>query len=296
MTLTPQDIHAQQFHVRLRGFDMAEVDAFLEKVAEEMQGLVEENSHLKDQIVEMKGSLKEYKGQERTFQNAFLSAQKIADDLVERSRQESEERLAQARREAEEIEAAAVSRAQDLERRTHQELQDTWDEIERLQGLRSQVREELRALLERTLSGLDQAFTTPAGPSRPAPAATAAATPPGAAAAAAHRRALATEDRDLYERIELPDELDAALVPGPQPAAIAPEPGLAPEPAVLNGPAVEAEEEGGEALPGLGDLEDEFLFPSRDPLEREPQPVVSLEEEVRRPPAIERPSSLRRGR
>ena len=37
MTITPQDIQSKQFHVRMRGFDVDEVDKFLEKVAEEME-------------------------------------------------------------------------------------------------------------------------------------------------------------------------------------------------------------------------------------------------------------------
>jgi DivIVA domain-containing protein len=53
MNITPQDILEQEFHVRFRGFDMAEVDAFLEKVAEGFSKILEENRLLSEQAAEL---------------------------------------------------------------------------------------------------------------------------------------------------------------------------------------------------------------------------------------------------
>ena len=39
MTLTPLDIQEQQFRVKFRGFDVAEVDTFLERVANAFEAL-----------------------------------------------------------------------------------------------------------------------------------------------------------------------------------------------------------------------------------------------------------------
>jgi len=50
MILTAQDIQSQQFHVRFRGFDVEEVDDFLEKIATAFQTVSEENHKLKDRL------------------------------------------------------------------------------------------------------------------------------------------------------------------------------------------------------------------------------------------------------
>ncbi len=48
--LTPENIQNQQFHVRFRGFDVDEVDAFLEKVAENYLVLIKDNEKLKEKL------------------------------------------------------------------------------------------------------------------------------------------------------------------------------------------------------------------------------------------------------
>ena len=50
MSLTAEDIQTQQFHVRFRGFDVDEVDAFLERVAENFVLLKDEKRQLKEQV------------------------------------------------------------------------------------------------------------------------------------------------------------------------------------------------------------------------------------------------------
>jgi DivIVA domain-containing protein len=50
MTITPQDIIDKEFRVKFRGFDMVEVDTFLEDVAEIFFKLTEENTLLNEKI------------------------------------------------------------------------------------------------------------------------------------------------------------------------------------------------------------------------------------------------------
>ena len=51
MKITPQDIIDKEFRVKFRGFDMAEVDTFLEEVAESFFKLTEENTLLNEKIL-----------------------------------------------------------------------------------------------------------------------------------------------------------------------------------------------------------------------------------------------------
>ena len=46
MRITPLDVHEQTFRIAFRGFDPAEVDAFLQRVADELERLTEERDQL----------------------------------------------------------------------------------------------------------------------------------------------------------------------------------------------------------------------------------------------------------
>lgn len=89
MLLTPENIQNQQFHVRFRGFDVDEVDAFLEKVAENYLVLVKENEKLKDAMSAIQGERDQIQSQERSFKNAIIAAQNIADEMQAKAQQEA---------------------------------------------------------------------------------------------------------------------------------------------------------------------------------------------------------------
>ncbi len=57
MKITPQDIIDREFRVKFRGFDMAEVDAFLEEVAENLFRLTEENTQLHEKVAALQEEL-----------------------------------------------------------------------------------------------------------------------------------------------------------------------------------------------------------------------------------------------
>jgi cell division initiation protein len=57
MKITPQDIIEKEFRVKFRGFDMAEVDTFLEEVAEIFFKLAEENTLLNEKILTLQENM-----------------------------------------------------------------------------------------------------------------------------------------------------------------------------------------------------------------------------------------------
>ena len=124
MTITPQDIQSKQFHVRMRGFDMDEVDKFLEKVAEELLIVSLENKQLLEKIETMEKELANYKNKEQTFQSAILSAQRISDEMQARSRQEADELVMNAKKTAEELEAGIRQEVDELVEKSQQEAEE----------------------------------------------------------------------------------------------------------------------------------------------------------------------------
>jgi cell division initiation protein len=110
MKITPVDIEQQQFRVKFRGFDMAEVDAFLDVVAEEMDALIRENMGLKEEIKKLSEEADAIRNKEKLINDTMVNCQKIAADLKVNAEKEAELMIAQARAEAERIIAEADHR------------------------------------------------------------------------------------------------------------------------------------------------------------------------------------------
>lgn len=136
MKITPLDIQQQQFRVKFRGFDMVEVDNFLDLLANEWEELLRENNRLKEED-RLKGErIEELKGAERDLKNALVSAQQICEDLKNNARKEGELIIEEAKGNARKI------------------LEDTQTQAIQLQNEVSQLhrqREEFKASLKSTV-------------------------------------------------------------------------------------------------------------------------------------------------
>jgi len=144
MILTAKDIQSQQFHVRFRGFDVEEVDDFLEKIATLFQSVSEENQKLKDRLETMEKDLATYQNQQKSFQSAIIAAQNVTDAMKEKSRQEAEAIVAEAQEEVR-------LRRNDAEL----EIAELKRKIGELKSLREQARYDLRQQLESYLHMLE---------------------------------------------------------------------------------------------------------------------------------------------
>ncbi len=103
MKLTPLDIQQQQFRTCLWGFDAKEVDAFLDALATDVEGLVRQNHALQDELKRKDGQLQEYAERERTLKDTMMTATRVTEDIKENARKESEIVIAQAETQAERI-------------------------------------------------------------------------------------------------------------------------------------------------------------------------------------------------
>ena len=115
MTLSPEDIQNKEFNVRFRGFDADEVDNFLEDVAEQYLLLQVEKKKYKERTAKLKEEMVQLKEEQKSFQKAFIAAQKIAEEMQEKGRRESEEMLEEAREEIDRMRAQAEEERKNLE-------------------------------------------------------------------------------------------------------------------------------------------------------------------------------------
>jgi len=108
--LTPLDIQQQRFRTAFRGFDIKEVDAFLELVRAQYEELILENRRLKEEGREQARRLEEFKERERTLKETMITAQKIVEDIKGAARKEAEVVVSQAEIQAEKIVRGAQDR------------------------------------------------------------------------------------------------------------------------------------------------------------------------------------------
>ena len=137
MRITPLDIQQKQFPIKFRGFDVEEVYAFLEIVREEMEGLIRENSMLKENVSRLENQLKEFKDMEITLRETLLTAQQMVEDYKNNSIKESELITREAEMKAESM----IKQAQEKVINIHEDIVD-------LKGIRRHFKEELQRLIK----------------------------------------------------------------------------------------------------------------------------------------------------
>ena len=90
MNITPNEISNKDFKKVFRGYDMDEVDEFLDQLVEDYEKLFKENINLKENVKAVEEKLEHYSNIETTLQNTLLLAQTTADQVKENSRRELE--------------------------------------------------------------------------------------------------------------------------------------------------------------------------------------------------------------
>jgi cell division initiation protein len=144
MRITPLDIQQKQFSTRLRGFDMEEVDSFLELIREEMEELLRENANLREEARRFEKQLKDYKNIEHTLRDTLINTQQMSEEYKITAKKDAELRIKEAELQAQEI----IKEAQDKVVKIHEDITD-------LKGVRRHFKEEVKRLIESHLGMIE---------------------------------------------------------------------------------------------------------------------------------------------
>lgn len=90
MKSTSFDIRKKEFSKTFRGFNPAEVQAFLQSVAHEIEESNKQNNDLQRRIIELETQLKDYRSVEAAMQQTFVQAQETSGKAIENARKESQ--------------------------------------------------------------------------------------------------------------------------------------------------------------------------------------------------------------
>ncbi len=103
MTITPMDIQNKEFERSFRGYDIEDVDEFLDRVAKDLEQLIRENMELKDQLSQLQDKNKNYQKLEETMHNAIVVAQETAEEVKQNAKREADLIRREAEKEAQRI-------------------------------------------------------------------------------------------------------------------------------------------------------------------------------------------------
>jgi cell division initiation protein len=90
MRLTAMDINNKEFKRAIRGYNVEEVDDFLDKIGEDYEELYKENSTLKEKLTTLNERIDHYTKIESTIQNTLLLAQNAAEQAKKSAQKEAE--------------------------------------------------------------------------------------------------------------------------------------------------------------------------------------------------------------
>lgn len=162
MAITPADIQAQAFSEAMRGYDPVEVDVFLERLASEVDAMLNKIVDLKNRLTAAEQELAvaqsqpaisapvaspEYTATASQISAALISAQQSADNII-----------AEARDNAERIRNEADAKAREVIRQALAEKQNELAEIDRLKASREEFKAEYLKLIQHFMDDAQNEF------------------------------------------------------------------------------------------------------------------------------------------
>jgi len=114
MKLSPLLIKQQEFTKSLRGFDPEEVQAFLDKIATDVDSLIQENDILKQEVESLNQHVSEFRSIEKNLQDTLLKAQESSSKALESSKKQTNLIMKEAEIKASQILENAKQEANDI--------------------------------------------------------------------------------------------------------------------------------------------------------------------------------------
>ncbi len=141
MALTPLDISNKEFGRSLRGYDIDEVNEFLDHIIKDFEGMIRENKALQDQIRTLEERASHYTKLEENLTKSIVVAQEASEDMVSNAKKEAKLIVREAEKNADRIINESVLKA-------HKAAMDVEDLKKQAKMYRARLRSLIEAQLE----------------------------------------------------------------------------------------------------------------------------------------------------
>lgn len=144
--ITSDQIHEKEFSFKMRGYNDAEVDAYLDQLAAYIDNLSKENKDLRDRLKSTTDQLSYMKNLETTLRDTLITAQRSAEETTRNANLKAEDIITSANNEAMRIVAQANAEADSIRR-----------QLTTLRQQATMYRQNFRMLLNAQMQLLDDA-------------------------------------------------------------------------------------------------------------------------------------------
>lgn len=136
--LTPQEVSERAFSkASFGGYNMSQVDEFLDILTADYSTLYSENAVLKSKMKVLVDKVEEYRSTEEAMRKALMTAQRMADDLVKEAEQKKAEILREAENQARQNLSEIRKQVEAEEYRLQQAQQATASFVEKVRALQA---------------------------------------------------------------------------------------------------------------------------------------------------------------
>lgn len=104
-----------KFHYEANGYNRSEVNAFIERVIRETEGIINKCQEQKDEIKNLKDKLESYKILEDSINKSIVNAEKTSDNIKRLAREEANVIVSDAKNNASRIVNDALIRSEKIE-------------------------------------------------------------------------------------------------------------------------------------------------------------------------------------
>lgn len=104
-----------KFHYEANGYNRSEVNAFIERIIRETEGIINKCQEQKDEIKDLKDKLESYKILEDSINKSIVNAEKTSDNIKRLAREEANVIVSDAKNNASRIVNDALIRSERIE-------------------------------------------------------------------------------------------------------------------------------------------------------------------------------------
>ncbi|GAK47192.1 cell division initiation protein [Secundilactobacillus oryzae JCM 18671] len=151
MVLSPMDIHDKEFSTKMRGYNIDEVNDFLDQVIKDYQITLKENKELTEKLTASDEKLKYFNDLKDSLNQSIIVAQEAADKVRGNSQREAEIITQEAQKQASDIVTEATEKANDILDKAARQAEKLAVETDDLKKSTRVFRQRLQVMLESQL-------------------------------------------------------------------------------------------------------------------------------------------------
>ena len=151
MVLSPLDIHNKEFGTKMRGYNVDEVNDFLDQIIKDYQITLNHNKELEEQLDAANGKLKYFNDLKDSLNQSILVAQEAADKVKANSQKESEIIIREAQKQSSDIVSEATNKGNQIMAEASKRAKKLAVETDDLKKSTRVFRQRLQVMLESQL-------------------------------------------------------------------------------------------------------------------------------------------------